>query len=452
MYGTVDLRNVKIVGSLLATNDRLNTRSGSNPTCNACMTERETQRHIMAECNHEQIVEARTRMIARIRSVIEENLHDKMSTNCWEILTRIWTENSLLRTIHRNKENEHAEYQWDDILGDTALGKLMTTHMQKITEPGATAMWHGWFTSHWSTAIVDIIKQSNPAIKEDKARRIAKKTAKALRNTIMDGQHDIWKIRNQVKHGTTEDGKMARETIEMLIEERAQYKIDTPMTATGVAKWTKAKQNKWKNKTEEKIAKAQKAKERLSRLQATWVSYGFTFEQRTTREDSNNTRTTRNTATQETKLHTDDSDDKQSQKTRPQADNTRDQDTTNSNKRKAQPNDGSRGKKTKYGNIDTVQHEKQKRHTRKRKRTPTEEGSIGNSEEDQNNTGDRNNKEEDSAEGKRKHKRKKPKNKRARYQQISDSSDSSDMNDDSDNDSMNDQTREEQAENRKGVG
>ena len=30
--------------------------------------------------------------------------------------------------------------------------------------------------------------------------------------------------------------------------------------------------------------------------------------------------------------------------------------------------------------------------------------------------------------------------------------DSSDMNDDSDNDSMNDQTREEQAENRKGVG
>ena len=60
--------------------------------------------------------------------------------------------------------------------------------------------------------------------------------------------------------------------------------------------------------------------------------------------------------------------------------------------------------------------------------------------------------EEESAEGKRKYKRKKPKNKRARYQQISDSSDSSDMNDDSDNDSMNDQTREEQAENRKGVG
>ena len=126
--------------------------------------------------------------------------------------------------------------------------------------------------------------------------------------------------------------------------------------------------------------------------------------------------------------------------------------TYNSNKRKAQPNDGSRGKKTKYGNIDTVQHEKQKRHTRKRKRTPTEERSIGNSEEDQNNTSDKNNKEEESAEGKRKYKRKKPKNKRARCQQISDSSDSSDMNDDSDNDSMNDQTREEQAENRKGVG
>ena len=62
------------------------------------------------------------------------------------------------------------------------------------------------------------------------------------------------------------------------------------------------------------------------------------------------------------------------------------------------------------------------------------------------------NQEEESAGGKRKYKSKKPKNKRARCQQISDSSDSSDMNDDSDNDSMNDQTREEQAENRKGVG
>ena len=245
---------------------------------------------------------------------------------------------------------------------------------------------------------------------------------------------------------------MARETIEMLIEERAQYKIDTPMTATDVAKWTKAKQNKWKNKTEEKIAKAQKAKERLRKLQATWVSYGFTFKQRTTREDSNYTRTTRNTATQETKPHTDDSNDKQNHKTRPQADNIRDQDTTNSNKRKVQPNDRSSGKKTKYGNVDTMQHEKQKRHTRKRKRTPTEERSLSNSEEDQNNTNGKNNKEEESAEGKRKYKSKKPNNYKARYQQISDSSDASDMSDDSDNDSTNDQTREEPAENRKGVG
>ena len=42
--------------------------------------------------------------------------------------------------------------------------------------------------------------------------RLREKTAKELRNTIMDGQHDIWKIRNQVKHGTTENGKIARDT------------------------------------------------------------------------------------------------------------------------------------------------------------------------------------------------------------------------------------------------
>ena len=91
-------------------------------------------------------------------------------------------------------------------------------------------------------------------------------------------------------------------------------------------------------------------------------------------------------------------------------------------------------------------------HTRKRKRTPTEERSLGNSEEDRNYTSGKNNKEEESAEGKRKYKSKKPNNYKARYQQISDSSDASDMSDDNDNDSTNAQTREEPAENRKGVG
>ena len=82
-----------------------------------------------------------------------------------------------------------------------------------------------------------------------------------------------------------------------------------------------AKQHKWKNKTEEEIAKAQKVKERLARLQATWASYGFTFEQQTTREISNSTRATRTTAdTPETKPDTEDSNNKRKHRTRPQMD------------------------------------------------------------------------------------------------------------------------------------
>ena len=59
-------------------------------------------------------------------------------------------------------------------------------------------------------------------------------------------------------------------------------------------------------------------------------------------------------------------------------------------------------------------------------------------------------KEEKSSEGKQKYK--KTKNKRTWYQQISISSDSSDMNDDSDNDTMNDLTWKKPVESRKGIG
>ena len=67
-----------------------------------------------------------------------------MSVKCRSILTKIWTTNSLLRKKDRNANNEHAQYQWEDILRNTKLGQMMTTHMKKITEPGATAMWTGF--------------------------------------------------------------------------------------------------------------------------------------------------------------------------------------------------------------------------------------------------------------------------------------------------------------------
>ena len=245
----------------------------------------------------------------------------------------------------------------------------------------------------------------------------------------MDGQHDIWKIRNQVKHGTTENGKIARDTIEMLIEERKQYKIETPMTAADITKWTKAKQHKWKIRTEERISKAQQAKERRHRLQAKWVSFGFTFEQRTTGEMSHRNVTERNTATtQGTK-----------------------QDTTKSKKRKEQIPEEKQTKKTKYKHKDTArQHGKLTWHIRKRKRTPTEEGNKDSGENDRRETHDT----RTQAEGKKEDrpKRVKPKTKRIRYQQISDSSDSSDMDNDNDNGISYNNTRGQPVEDRKGIG
>ena len=76
----------------------------------------------------------------------------------------------------------------------------------------------------------------------------------------------------------------------MLIAERKRYKLITPMSTTDVVKWSKAKQKKWKNTTERKIDKAQRAKEKLHKLRTTWEKYGYTFEQQTTQEPTSNIR------------------------------------------------------------------------------------------------------------------------------------------------------------------
>ena len=62
------------------------------------------------------------------------------------------------------------------------------------------------------------------------------------------------------------------------------------MSTTDVVKWSKAKQKKWKNTTERKIDKAQRAKEKLHKLRTTWEKYGYTFEQQTTQEPTSNIR------------------------------------------------------------------------------------------------------------------------------------------------------------------
>ena len=98
----------------------------------------------------------------------------------------------------------------------------------------------------------------------------------------------------------------------------------------------------------------------------------------------------------------------------------------------------------------TEQHGKLTWHTRKRKRTPTEDGNKDNSEnghKEANNTRTQAvGKEEDRP------KRKKPKTKRMRYQQISDSSDSSDTDNNNSNDTRYSQARDQPIEDRKGIG
>ena len=90
--------------------------------------------------------------------------------------------------------HEHEVYDWSDVKDD----KLMR-YMTRLTEPGATKMWDGWFTTYWRPILTDMIQRQQPNRSAARAYDIATKAAKNIRLTIKTGLHDMWKIRNEIK-------------------------------------------------------------------------------------------------------------------------------------------------------------------------------------------------------------------------------------------------------------
>ena len=72
--------------------------------------------------------------------------------------------------------------------------------MEKLTEPGATQMWDGWFTVHWIPIIMDMASRQNHNAKQVNTYNVAVKAAGKIRTVIKQGLYEMWKVRNDIKH------------------------------------------------------------------------------------------------------------------------------------------------------------------------------------------------------------------------------------------------------------
>ena len=79
------------------------------------------------------------------------------------------------------------------------LMQSLKQYMEKLTEPGATKMWDGWFTVHWVPIIMDMARRQNHNAKSANTYNIAVKAAEKIRNVIKQGLYEMWKVRNDIK-------------------------------------------------------------------------------------------------------------------------------------------------------------------------------------------------------------------------------------------------------------
>ena len=103
-------------------------------------------------------------------------------------------------------------YNWSDVK-DEKLQRYMT----RLTEPGATKMWDGWFTTYWRPILTDMIQRQQPNRSAARAYDIATKAAKNIRLTIKTGLHDMWKIRNEIKFDRQTKETWTEENIKQVV-------------------------------------------------------------------------------------------------------------------------------------------------------------------------------------------------------------------------------------------
>ena len=148
-------------------------------------------------------------------------------------------------------------------------------YMMRLTEPGATKMWDGWFTTYWRPILTDMILRQQPNRSAARAYDIATKAAKNIRLTIKTGLHDMWKIRNEIKFDRQTKETWTDENIKQVVEDYEKHTGQTEkFSLREIGAWRQRKINKWatlrKQATRTAITRHERNKAALRKFNDKW--------------------------------------------------------------------------------------------------------------------------------------------------------------------------------------
>ena len=186
-----------------------------------------------------------------------------------ELVKQIWTTKSIRGVAGHTANHEHEQYDWSE----TENPKLRE-YMEKLTEPGATKMWDGWFTVHWIPIIMDMASRQNHNAKRANTYNIAVKAAEKIRNVIKQGLYEMWKVRNDIKHEEHAKHKWTMVEIKDILRNLRKTNTTERHSAEEILAWRKRKIDSWAKRRMKDIEKGtkkqQEDKAALQRFNEKW--------------------------------------------------------------------------------------------------------------------------------------------------------------------------------------
>ena len=88
--------------------------------------------------------------------------------------------------------HKHEQYDWSE-----TENPILKQYMEKLTEPGATKMWDGWFTVHWIPTIMDMARRQDHNAKQANTYNVAVKAAEKIRTVIIQGSNTHSAVRRR---------------------------------------------------------------------------------------------------------------------------------------------------------------------------------------------------------------------------------------------------------------
>ena len=263
------IRHMKLTAGILATNDRLATYTDTEAKCPCCGAEKETQNHILGHCPHVELVKKRTELIEQVHQTIGDAVGRHIHANEMELVKQIWTTKSIRGVAGQTANHEHEQYDWSE-----TENPILRQYMEKLTEPGATKMWDGWFTVHWIPIIMDMASRQNHNAKRANTYNIAVKAAEKIRNVIKQGLYEMWKVRNDIKHEEHAKHKWTIVEIKDILRNLRKTNTTERYSAEEILTWRKRKIDSWAKRRMKDIEKGtkkqQEDKAALQRFNEKW--------------------------------------------------------------------------------------------------------------------------------------------------------------------------------------